>query len=362
MTRAQAARIPEYISQGLAFGLGTERIDRFRATQSIQRLYQAHKLKQVPVLYFDSPLAGMIVINLLSNLLDTQLGTQLSTQLEIQLWTKLNTQLGTQLSIQLRNQLGTQLNTQLWNQLRNQLRNQLSNQLWNQFSTQLWNQLKSISLKFKYNYISGSKELYWLYFYKFINDELQAVKTTAPLNETIDVCEQVGWFWPYENLCIVTEKPTEIHMSKERLHAEGKPALLYADGYALYALNGVLFDSELTRFVTDPISALNPKEILDIKNVEQRAEVIKRYGIQKLFFDLEPTLLDSKTEHGYELYEVSVYPGIPRKYLKMRNPSVDEVHIEAVHPDCKTVDEANAWANFGDSALGNAFNAPLILT
>lgn len=37
-----------------------------------------------------------------------------------------------------------------------------------------------------------------------------------------------------------------------------------------------------------------------------------------------------------------------QKYLKMRNPSTGGYHIEGVHPDCQTVQEALAWRNFSE--------------
>ena len=68
----------------------------------------------------------------------------------------------------------------------------------------------------------------------------------------------------------------------------------------------------------------DPKKILNIKNVEQRGELIKWYGIEKLFWELKPTKLDEGQHNGlpYELYSVPVYEDMPRIYLKMKTKTL----------------------------------------
>lgn len=213
------------------------------------------------------------------------------------------------------------------------------------------------------NYITGCQTLHWVQFYRFINNELPVDKFMQDKLECyFRLVSRTGWIYPYDEVCVVTQKPTELHFNAEkRLHNTKGPAIAYADGYSLYALNGVKMDG--CEALMKP--GTRGKDILDVKNVEQRAELIKLHGIQNLFNDLNPELLDSA--RGYELYKITIYKDDsrvqPRIYLKMNNPSVDEVHVEAVHPDCATVDQALSWRNFGTYDIGKgAFVAPLVLT
>ena len=119
----------------------------------------------------------------------------------------------------------------------------------------------------------------------------------------------------------------------------------------------------------------SPKDILNITNVEQRAELIKLHGAEK-FVERIAQALDSKTIDGYTttadlrvvphkfeytLYTVSIYPDMPRKALRMSNPSVPGDHpFEWVHPDCNTVEEALEWRNMG-TITGN-WQMPAVLT
>lgn len=49
-----------------------------------------------------------------------------------------------------------------------------------------------------------------------------------------------GWTFPYEGICLVCERPTKLSFDSDyRLHAEGEPAIEFADGYRLYYQHGV---------------------------------------------------------------------------------------------------------------------------
>ncbi len=49
-----------------------------------------------------------------------------------------------------------------------------------------------------------------------------------------------GWIYPFEKTCIVCERPIKLSFdSQERLHAEGKLAIQFADGWGLYSYHGV---------------------------------------------------------------------------------------------------------------------------
>lgn len=212
--------------------------------------------------------------------------------------------------------------------------------------------------EWRWDFVAGSQELHWLYFYKFINDELPVKQTDLPLNELTFLCEQVGWFFPYDQLIVVTPKPAELHMnSRNRLHRVGAPAVTYLDGYSLDALNGV----RLTGLEHLNRPDANPKDIIAVKNVEQRGELIKAFGVAKLLDHLKVSVLDSQGD--YSLLSVPIFDDgrtAPRIYLKMNNPSVEEVHIEAVDPACRTVGEALSWRNFGTAEI--PFVPPVILT
>jgi len=207
----------------------------------------------------------------------------------------------------------------------------------------------------------GNLEAGWLSFYSFFLAETD-VRGPERLISMMEIAKSnIGMFWPMERTVIVTPVPSQLHMRNGVLHNSNGPSIEYPDGFRLFHLNGVSFPEEMSSFITTPSNELNVTQVLGIKNVEQRAEVIKRVGLIKFLDKLNPRSIDKKD--GYELLGVTIGNYPERIYLRMQNPSIDEVHIEAVHPDCKSVDQARRWRNFGEvGEAGEPFNNPLVLT
>lgn len=122
-------------------------------------------------------------------------------------------------------------------------------------------------------------------------------------------------------------------------HADGEPALVLPDE-KWYFLNGVNVPEYL---------AMTPESKLDIEffkkeeNVEVRAQFVRKFGIERM---KSFGKVVSKQE-DYELIDMSsIFETIGyAPYLKMLNPSTGTIHMEGVHPDCKTVEDAINFRN-----------------
>lgn len=125
-----------------------------------------------------------------------------------------------------------------------------------------------------------------------------------------------------------------------------KPAVSFADGYQLWALNGVAVPEWL---VTTPADKLDPQKILSLSNAEQRKEGIRKIGIDRLREPLKVEVLD--TWKGYELWTIEFEGRRIGPYLKMVNDSTGQIHVEGVgevinegvDKNIKTCKEALAW-------------------
>lgn len=154
------------------------------------------------------------------------------------------------------------------------------------------------------------------------------------------LARSTGWWWPLRGAVIFTPRPSELHMAGGRLHRDGGPALLYPDGFALYRLNGVSVPDWLAARPADEIDC---RELPRIANAEVRREFVRKVGVARICRDLKARVIGSSGL--YELLELDLGDGRRRPYLRMQNPSVDAVHIEGVHPDCRTVQEALNYRN-----------------
>ena len=107
-------------------------------------------------------------------------------------------------------------------------------------------------------------------------------------------------------------------------------------------------------------------------HIERKRDLLNRIGIERCLQYLEQKVLD--TYHNYQLIEIDFHPNkdssrrfrwqrTQRKYLKMQNPSVEGMfHIEGVHPNCNTVQEAINFRRYGN--LNNSLPpwSPIILS
>ncbi len=160
----------------------------------------------------------------------------------------------------------------------------------------------------------------------------------------------------HKEFCMISDFPESLTVdAQNRPHNDTGPFCRWRDGSALYALHGVNVPAWV---LETPKDQIDPKKVLALENVDQRAAIIRHIGVVEMLAHLQPKTLDKKDD--YELLEVSIGYPEPRIYLRMSNPSEPKIHIEAVARECSTVNEALMWRNFGDHKL--PFVAPEVLT
>ncbi|MEU8525228.1 MULTISPECIES: DUF6745 domain-containing protein [Streptomyces] len=92
------------------------------------------------------------------------------------------------------------------------------------------------------------------------------------------VAEHAGWWWPYERVAVVCERPVELHRDEAgRLDRGDGPALAFADGFALYAWRGMPVPSDFP----DELAALTPERIRAERNAELRRVMLEFYGYER---------------------------------------------------------------------------------
>lgn len=89
-------------------------------------------------------------------------------------------------------------------------------------------------------YLSGSFNTYIFSFYDYIETVLGVDYGEVKANwEWWKSSSRFGQIFPLKEACIISQKPLEIHLKDGKLHADSKPAVKYADGFSIWALNGV---------------------------------------------------------------------------------------------------------------------------
>lgn len=138
----------------------------------------------------------------------------------------------------------------------------LSESLWSDFKKQYWRKLvielakiraskieaydlrqrfrqQIIPLNYVGNYMSGKWEL-WSGSTDFCISVLKVHYNPRTWEVIQSLVSECGWIFPFENIALVCTHPIKLMLDTEkRLHAEGEPAVRFADGSSLYFHHGV---------------------------------------------------------------------------------------------------------------------------
>ena len=230
----------------------------------------------------------------------------------------------------------------------------LSSLVWDSVGSPIWNLVQgsiadlieqssnSISWSGIGQPIFGQQES-WLSLYDYFREEVGLTDETDQCTGLIECAKECGWLYAVKDICFVSEKPTEIHLSESgRLLSENGAAVLYSDGWGMYYLNGVRVPEEIA---VTPAAELSTDLVLTTTNAQVRAEIVKKIGLERVMEELQAECLESSRDGVYELMLLDLKDGRRRPFLKMLNPSTFEYHIEGVHPSCVTIQDALNWRN-----------------
>ncbi|GHA77261.1 DUF6745 domain-containing protein [Streptomyces termitum] len=92
------------------------------------------------------------------------------------------------------------------------------------------------------------------------------------------VADQAGWWWPYENVAVVCERPVELHRDEAgRLDRGDGPALAHRDGFALHAWRGMAVTADFLA----GLPGLTPERVRAEENAELRRVMLEFYGYER---------------------------------------------------------------------------------
>jgi hypothetical protein len=165
-----------------------------------------------------------------------------------------------------------------------QLRGQLWDQLWDQLRGQLWDQLGGQLPEAAWSYFSTYYDIGWIAFYHV--PHTMGIVTYDPevlrrLTLWVDIARSANMWWPFEGICVMSERPSVVHtepwVGREpgmvRLHCEDGPSIQYRDGWTVHTWHG-------TRVPADLIEGegWSTEQILKETNQEIRRCAIERIG------------------------------------------------------------------------------------
>ena len=284
LTQEQIKLLEVYRDKWIKIGLSTDRFTKEDAQKYSDYLYEKIlKKKKVPIIIAESPLSAWIIVNMF-----------------------------------------------VFNQA------SVRDSVW----ASVWDSVRALKfLPYCSPYIEGSFDVniyaFFDYFEKVLNINYGDKKENW---EWWKSSAQFGQVFPLENVCIISQKPVEINKLGTRLHADGKAAVKYSDGFSIWALNGVRVPQYLAE---TPASALDIEFFKKEQNADIKAEFIRKYGIERMVS--MGKLIDTWENHegtqNFKWYKKSEYKLIDMSpifttydylpYLYMKNQTLPGIyHLE----------------------------------
>jgi hypothetical protein len=391
LTPEQEARLVSYRAEWFSVGTCTDRANREKAETAIKAMYRRiGKPEPKHFLWCASPATSLLGLHVLKSGKLPELGASLRASLWASLWASLRdslwaslgdslrdslwaslgdslgdslwASLGDSLGDSLRDSLGDSLRASLrdslWASLGASLRASLRDSLWASLGASLRASLGASLGDSLANSWWGQHEAYWISFYLFCRDVLGIKyqdQKSADLDLWRDIAQSCCWWFPYENGCVISERPTVVKMEArpnlpERIHCADGPAIAFADGWQVFAWKGVRVTE---RIIMQP-ETITVAEVLAEKNAELRRILMERYDEKRFMEDCGAKILDSAIQpmpqsQGQdalnELLAIDL-PGDPDGRLVMLrviDPSTLRRYLLRVPPDMRTVRQALAW-------------------
>lgn len=143
------------------------------------------------------------------------------------------------------------------------------------------------------------------YYSHYAAMEALGVPGLEPIHGALKVAKSAGWWWCYDMFAVISERPSELHRNPQgQLHNETGPAMLYPDGWATYAWNGVRVPQTLIE------GKWTTTEILREENAEVRRCAIEKMGWDRFVADANLTQVGVDMDdpgnpgHQLSLYDV----------------------------------------------------------
>jgi hypothetical protein len=281
-----------------------------------------------------------------------QVRDQVRAQVIDQVRAQVSDQVGAQVIDQVRDQVSDQVRDQVIDQVIDQVRDQVRAQVRAQVRDLAWWGFRG--------WTPGQFEAFWLSYLETFRDYCDFDR----LHGLVEVAESCAWAWTFPDLVVFCQPPVVINRDERgRLHCEDGAAVLFADGWGLWAWHGV----RVPQRVIESRNGLTVEEALSEQNAEIRRVMLLRIGPQRIEHEGALKVLDDVEDdqveigtgrdglpvpvglRGARLYELPSRDGTPAmRWVALVNstPESDggvKRYFLRVPPTSRTVREAVAW-------------------
>ncbi|MDL4775095.1 MULTISPECIES: DUF6745 domain-containing protein [Thermomonosporaceae] len=185
--------------------------------------------------------------------------------------------------------------------------------------------------------VLGQQDAPWLALFESLG------RLDGPLAGLAEAARSAGWWWPYERVVVVSERPDELYRDEPgRLHRGDGPALAYPGGFALHAWRGMPIPAD---FVAS-LAEIDAARIAGEPNSELRRVMLEIFGYDRYLAETGARPLH-RDETGV-LWSIDLPGDEPVVMVEVVNstPEPDgsyRTYYLRVPPDTRTARAGVAW-------------------
>ena len=310
LTPEMIARIPEHVDKWIKIGLSTEPANFEAAESGVLECYKVSgNARPRVILRMSSPYGAAFGAAIAHAMLRAQVDDQVDDQVDAQVRGQVHDQVRGQVYAQ----VDAQVDDQVYGQVRIKLNARRGGNLWSSW----------------YAYITYLRDICgWngSSLAKFAHDEKIALNA--------------GWTIWTKDVAAISDRPEKIMLDSEgRLHCENGPAILWRDGYTLYAWHGVRIPPEWTRSIFPSAG-----DMLRWGNIEQRRAGCSMMGWAKILKETNAKVIDNDADPEIgTLLEPDIPDSGKELFLKVRCATGRDFAIIVTNSKAKTALEAQQW-------------------
>ncbi|BAY81131.1 hypothetical protein NIES267_06060 [Calothrix parasitica NIES-267] len=365
LTPEQQALIPVSKDKWLNIARSTQRIDKYKAAESVKAAYKLINEPEPKIFFFDSIFSAINEYNDNDDLICFGLNDNLFQKLRFPLildfekipeWEFYNLNRIRNSSVK---DPQNYFEGELLDKLIIDLENEIYNSLEEQWDLTYFDLLESIDeekfipMDTQRKYIKYDLLIAECSYYDFCISVLNYPHDEQRWQILQNVVKNCPWFFPFQGICFICDRPIKLSFNQEnRLYGDGEPAIEHADGYKVYANSGVLLPE---KYGTIPTSEWKSQWLLEERNAELRRVLVHEVGFNRIYEELGAEELDSWKE--YNLLKINNYIEVdewesqdanePMHLLKMTCPSTGHIHFLRVPPNINSAREGIRWVNWG---------------
>ena len=293
--------------------------------------------------------------------------SKVESKVRSEVWSKVGSEVGSEVRSEVwskvKSEIRSKVESKVWSKVRSKVRSEVESKVWSKVLSEVrsevwskvWSKVRSkvkLEVRCFYPFYYGDVScFFWVSFYDFFT-RIGTINNKK-FNKYCKLIKNAPFYiiGVDEGYCFISKLPKKlIRNHNGQMDSKNEPAIQFADGYCQYYVKGVSFDKELwTKAFKTGMTA---KEILSVKNAEQKAILIEHYGYENIIKELDVQVIESRIRDNKftgkknikeELIEFEIHKGIKLRALRLDDHSQDKTYIIGVPRTMKTVLEALAW-------------------